>query len=246
MEHVTEPTSRHPGPHLGLLALVHVGLFSLGLWFVLSTRAAGGHFPRPWMPPEDIAAYFETHARDMVRCAFLQFGSAIPLGLFTATVASRLRFLGVRAAGAHIALFGGLMAAFDVALAALLLWAIAYPNAQVVGVANDVGSVRSLFYTFFSVGSVGYSVPFGLLVVGVSVSAGAPKLIPRWLMTAGIAVAVCGETSWLALADPRLSFLVPLTRVAGSSWMIVVGFVLPSSVPTGATPLATTEPQPAA
>jgi hypothetical protein len=29
-------------------------------------------------------------------CAFLQFGSAIPLGLFTGAIVSRLQFLGVR------------------------------------------------------------------------------------------------------------------------------------------------------
>jgi hypothetical protein len=40
-------------------------------------------------------------------CAFLEFGAAIPLGIFTATMVSRLQFLGVRAAGAQIGFFGG-------------------------------------------------------------------------------------------------------------------------------------------
>jgi hypothetical protein len=52
-----------------------------------------------------------------------------PLGLFTATMASR-QFLGVRAAGAHIALFGGWMAAFNIATSTLVLWVMAYPRAS--------------------------------------------------------------------------------------------------------------------
>jgi hypothetical protein len=44
---------------------------------------------------------------------FLQFGALIPLGIYAATAATRLRFLGVNAAGPYIALFGGLMTVFD-------------------------------------------------------------------------------------------------------------------------------------
>jgi hypothetical protein len=42
-------------------------------------------------------------------CAALHVGAAVPLGIFTATVASRLRFAGIRAAGNDIASFGGFL-----------------------------------------------------------------------------------------------------------------------------------------
>src|SRR5438874_13487864 len=91
-------------------------------------------------------------------CAFLQFGAAIPLGIFTATMVSRLQFLGVRAAGPSIAFFGGLMTAANVALSALVLWVMVYP-----GIAQDPAILRALYYLVFAIGGVGFSVPMGIL-----------------------------------------------------------------------------------
>jgi len=53
-----------------------------------------------------MAAYFQQDPMAVLRCAFLQFGSAAPLGFLRATIVSRLQFLGVKAAGAN----GGLAA----------------------------------------------------------------------------------------------------------------------------------------
>ena len=47
---------------------------------------------------------------------------------------SRLRFLGIRAAGAEIALFGGLMAAFDSAASGFVLWTLSQPGIAQNGV----------------------------------------------------------------------------------------------------------------
>jgi hypothetical protein len=70
-------------------------------------------FPGPWQPPSVIVAYFQSHTTAVMICAALQFGAMIPPGIFTATVVSRLRFLGVNAAGPYIALFGGFLTVFD-------------------------------------------------------------------------------------------------------------------------------------
>src|SRR5262249_16870657 len=180
------------------------------------------HFPGPWESADTITAYFRDHPHDVLMCAFLQFGSAIPLGLFTAATVSRLRFLGVRAAGPFLALFGGLFAAFDLALSALVLWVMAYP-----GIAQDASVIRVLYYVVFAVGGVGYSVPLGLLIAGVSISAGIPKLLPRWIAGLGVLLAVFGELSWFSLVLPKLLFFIPLTRFPGFVWMIAAGFALP-------------------
>jgi ABC-type Fe3+ transport system permease subunit len=82
----------HRGPHLGVLAIVFTVLFNAGLYFVISFSPNAPHFPGPWESAETIAAYFQTQPRAVLMCAFLQFGSAIPLGLFTATIVSRLQF----------------------------------------------------------------------------------------------------------------------------------------------------------
>lgn len=157
-------------------------------------------------------------------CAFLQFGASIPLGIFTATVVSRLRFLGVRAAGPYIALFGGLATSFNVAVSALTLWVMAFP-----GVAQDAAVLRALYYVSFAFGGVGYSVPLGLLMAGVSVPAAVMKLLPKWLVILGLVLAVVGELSWFNLVFPKALFLIPLTRFPGFIWLIAVGFMLPKS-----------------
>src|SRR5262245_8240394 len=104
--------SRHLGPHLGVLAIVVAVLSIAGAAFVVASWTGFPPVPPPWSPPEAIGAYVGEHAHAALLCAWFQFGAAIPLGLFTATAVSRLRFLGIRVAGVHIALFGGLMAAF--------------------------------------------------------------------------------------------------------------------------------------
>ena len=220
----TATVGEHRGPHLGWLAVVFTILFNVGLGFVISFSANAPHFPGPWDSPQTIAAYFPAHARDVLWCAFFQLGSAIPLGLFTATIVSRLRFLGVRVAGVHIALFGGFLTAFNLAMSALVLWVMAYP-----GIAQDSAVIRALYYIVFAVGGVGYSIPLGLLIAGVSVPAAFMNLLPKWLVVFGLILAVCGELSWFSEVFPATLFLIPLTRFPGFLWLICAGFLLPKS-----------------
>src|SRR5437773_11951021 len=147
----------HRGPHPGVLAIVYTLLFNAGLYQVVSFTG-GPHFPGPWESAEAITTYFQTYPKTVLICAFLQFGAAIPLGIFTATMVSRLQFLGVRAAGAYIALFGGLMTAFNIAVSALMLWVMAYP-----GIARETTVLRALYYLVFSIGGVGFFVLMGIL-----------------------------------------------------------------------------------
>src|SRR6266478_463834 len=201
METTNITNTKHAGPNPGIVAIVYTLLFNACLYFVISFTGEP-HFPGPWESSETIAAYFQDHSRAVLACAFLQFGAAIPLGIFTATMVSRLQFLGVRVAGAHIALFGGLMAAFNMAASALILWVIAYP-----GVAQDTADLRALYYLTFAMGGVGFSVPFGLLLAGICIPAGFFKLLPKWLVIFGIAVAMIGELSALSLIIPKALFL---------------------------------------
>jgi hypothetical protein len=224
-DHEKSKVSEHKGPNPGSLALVFTILFNAGLYFVVSFSADRPHFPGPWDSADAITAYFQGDLHDVLMCAFLHFGSAIPLGLFTATIVSRLRFLGIRAAGAHIALFGGLMLAFDQGISSLVLWVMAFP-----GIAQDASVTRVLYYLVYAVGSVGYSVPLGLLMAGVSISAGFMKLLPKWLVAFGVLLDVCGEASWLSLLTLELLFLIPLTRFPGFIWLIAAGFLLPKAV----------------
>jgi len=212
----------HAGPNPGIVAVICTLLFLLGLYFVISFDPSSPHYPNPVDPSDVIAAYFQNHPSSVLLCAFFQFCAAVPLGIYTATMVSRLQFLGVRGAGISIGLFGGLMAAFDIATAALILWVIAYP-----GIAQDAGVLRALYYLTFAIGGVGLSVPLGLLIAGITVPSAFAKLLPKWLVIFGLVLAVIGELSALSLVFPSLVPLIPLTRFPGFIWLIAAGFMLP-------------------
>ena len=217
------------------MAIVYALLFNAGLSFVVSFQtpehltpspsAVRPYFPGPWESAETIATYFQTHSHSVLMCAFLQFGAAIPLGILTASMVSRLRFLGLRAAGPSLALFGGTMSAINMAASALVLWVMAYP-----GIAQEAAVLRALYYFAFVLGGVGFSVPFGILVAGLSVPAAVMRLLPKWLIVSGLALAAVGELSTLSLVIPQALFLIPLTRFPGFAWLIASGFALPRLV----------------
>ncbi len=227
-----ETLNKHRGPHPGILAIIFTLLFNTGLSFVISLSGKAPYFPGPSESRDAIAAYFQNHPHDVLMCALFQFGSAIPLGIFTATMISRLRFLGAKVAGTYIGLFGGFMTVFNMSLSALVLWVIAYP-----GIAQDASVTQALYYLAFAIGGVGYSVPLGLLIAGVSVTAGFMKLLPKWLVWFGILLALFGETSWLSMVFPKLVFLIPLTRFPGFIWLIIAGFKLPATIKGGKSPV---------
>jgi len=217
-------TLRHPSPHLGALAIVFTVLFCAGLYPV---TMFGGlpYFPGPWESQSTIIHFFQQRPGAVVLCAFLQFGSMVPFGIFAATVVSRLRFLGVNAAGPSIALFGGFSAALIGIANASILWAMAHP-----GVAQDEPLTVALYYFGYALGGPGYAVTFGLFLAGVSVPLLFRRLVPRWIAILGLALAVCGELGWLNLELPGTLFFIPLTRFPGFVWMIAVGFALPATV----------------
>ncbi len=93
----TSTTIRHAGPHLGMLAIAYTLLFNAGLTAVSAFGTPFGvrppYWPGPWEPPDVIVSYFHNHPTAVLICVFLQIGALIPLGIFAATIVSRLRFL---------------------------------------------------------------------------------------------------------------------------------------------------------
>lgn len=214
------PSKSHRGPSLVVVALVFAGLFIASL--VLTAALTGGrHFPSPFEPATVAAAFFTEHAGAVRLSAFLQFGAAIPLAIFTATATSRLRFLGVQAAGPSIALVGGTLASAMGALSALLQWVLAQP-----GIAISEPVMRALQLAAFATGGPGHVVPFGILVAGIAVSGGLSHHLPRGVMWFGLAVAAAAELSSLTIAVPAAVYLVPLARFTGLIWLVVAGATL--------------------
>lgn len=220
----TSSSQRHPGPPLGWLGMIYMGLFLAGLYPV---TIFGGrpYFPLPSAPLNALTEFFQVKSSAVLLCAFLQFGAAVPLGIFSATIASRFRFLGIRAAGPSIAFFGGLATVSNMVVSSSLLWAMGYPDT-----ARDPALIQALYRFDFALGGAGFSVPFGLLLMGTAITAGLRQLLPRWLVVIGLVLAVAGELSWLEMIFPKLLFLIPLTRFPGFLWLIAAGFLLPRSV----------------
>jgi len=217
--------AKHKGPPLGIVGAIFVLLFLAGLYPVTAFNGTPV-FPGPSEPLQVIMRYFAARPSAVLLCAALHFGASVPLGIFTATAVSRLRFLGVRAAGADIALFGGFLTAFTMMTAASVLWAMTYPE-----IAQDPSVMQALSRIQFALGVPGFSVPFGLLPAGLSVTAGLAGLLPSWLAILGILIAAAGELSWLDILFPKALPLIPLTRFLGFALLIAAGFWLPSQAP---------------
>jgi hypothetical protein len=219
MSELTERT--HKSPNLGILAIVYVVLKVASVWPVSSFGSKPPYFPGLNSATETVVSYFTTHAVPVMWCAFLQVGAAIPFGLFAAVAVSRLRFLGVEAAGAWIALFGGLMAAFDEYASGAVIAVMAQPLTAANG-----PLLEAFHYLSVALGGPGFTMPFGLFMAGISVISAFRGLLPRWLIVFGLALAVVGELSWISMVIPRAGFLIPLARWPGFVWLIAAGFKL--------------------
>jgi hypothetical protein len=216
-------TTRFAGPPLLPLAIVHTVLFVASIVSAALLRH-GARFVTPFGDAETARAFFAANPLAIKVSAFFFFGSAVPLAIYTATVVSRLRYLGVRAAGTNIALFGGFAASGAIALSGLCTWVLSVPE-----VAASLVAARVLFFLSFLFGGVGFAVAFGLLAAGVSVTSHFVRLLPRWLVLLGMLVAVAGELSSLSLIAYPANLAIPVTRFVGFAWLILVGARLPKT-----------------
>ena len=223
---VASPNSvnRHPGPNLLFLTLIYAGFMLAGG----SKLIAAFRFPHD--SAEKAIAYLAQNGWSIQWGSFCELASAIPLGIFTATTVSRLRFLGVRAAGESIAFLGGIGVTVMLILSALASWSLTRP-----GVAETTGAVPALQAISFAGGGPGFAVFLGLFIAGVSVTAGLYGLMPRWLMGLGIVVASACELASLCLLNFKAAYFIPVGRFLSIVWMIGVSLTLPSSVTSSVT-----------
>jgi hypothetical protein len=215
---------RHRGPSLAAVAIVYVVLFIASV--ALPTAIAGGeHFPSPFAATGDAARYFAEHRGAVSLAVFLQFGSAIPLGILVAGIASRLQFLGLQVTGVHMTLVGGVLAAMFQATSACIEWVLVQPGAA---------DIHSLHLLQFATGGPGFVVPFGLFIAGAAVTSGLAQLAPRWVMFTGLVISAIAELSSFTYVADGLAILLPIARFTGFAWLIAIAFVLPKYRPATA------------
>jgi hypothetical protein len=228
-------TSRFRGPSLIVLATVHILVFAAGLVAGGMLRH-GASYVSPFAPGEQVRLFFAQNPTAQRVSSFFLFGSAVPFGIFAVTTVSRLRFMGVRAAGTNIALLGGLAATIALMLSGIAGWVLSVPE-----VASSTPVVKAIDFLNFLCGGMCYAVGFGLLAAGVSVTSYFMRLLPRWLSWLGIFLAITGELASLSLLTYPANFFIPITRFVGFLWMVLTAISLtrsrgtaPAGVPANA------------
>src|SRR5271155_24617 len=217
---MTKSIAPFRGPSLILLATVQFLLFVAGL-VTASLLRHGAHYVTPFAPAEEVRLFFAQSPTAVRVGNFFLFGSAVPFGIFAVTTVSRLRFMGVRAAGTNIALLGGLIATIGLILSGSVGWILSVPE-----VLASAQVVKAVSFLSFLLGGVVFAVGFGLLIAGVSVTCYFMRLLPRWLVAFGMFLALTGEVSSLSLVGYPANFLIPITRFLGFIWMFAVAIAL--------------------
>jgi hypothetical protein len=96
------------------------------------------------------------------------------------------------------------------------------------GLAQNEALANALYRLSFALGGPGFSVPFGILILGLAITGGLSRLLPKWLAVPGLLIGIVGELSWFTLFFPEALPLVPLTRFPGFAWLVLVGLRLPA------------------
>ncbi|WP_426516533.1 hypothetical protein ACPPVQ_18205 [Diaminobutyricibacter sp. McL0618] len=214
--------SRSGGPHLGALAIVSAALTLLGL--IVGFALAGGQaFISPFSGADAVAAYAQQHWLSIRVVSMIQFGSAVPLGIYAATAYARLLRLGVRVPGPGIGFFGGITASVMLMISALGSYVLSRPD-----VSSDPTIALALTFFTFITGGVGFVTGMGLLIAGIAVPSLILGFVPRWLAWTGLVIAALSELSFLSMAIEPLQFLLPIGRFGGLLWLVAVGFLLPN------------------
>ncbi|HEY3991079.1 MAG TPA: hypothetical protein VGM02_17400 [Acidobacteriaceae bacterium] len=218
-----------PGPHPGVVAIVCAVLFCVSVAIFESMH--GLHFPYPGDTAATMVSYFSAAAARVQLGAFLQCGSGVALGIVTAAATNRLRSLGACGIGIRVAFFGGSLAACLSLVEAGVVWILAQPGIADTSI-HSAPVVRALYLFAFMLDGPAYAGSLGLLLAGLSVAGMLTRLLPRWLAWAGLVIAALGELSFLSMLVPSFGMLIPLTRFPGYLWLIIAGFVLPTTIRT--------------
>ncbi|AXE38385.1 hypothetical protein [Acidipropionibacterium virtanenii] len=219
----TPTPHRTGGPNPGIVGLVSLGLL-IGSLVVMAAMSGGGTITSPFGPTGTVAGFFAEHGLAVRIAAMLQLGSAIPLGVYTATMYARQQRLGIRVPGPSIAMFGGSAAAILLAVSAVITWA----QGQDV-VSADPVLTHALAYLSFAAGGFAHVLGLGLLVAGIAVPALILRTMPVAFSWIGLVLAGLAELSFLTMVLEPLQVLIPVGRFGSLLWLGIAGFLIPAT-----------------
>ncbi len=222
-----QPVAIHPVRPRGGTALVASAIATIapfGLSLLVGLAFAGRVYSSPFSADGTLHDYFAGHQAMVQTIAFLQFGSAVGLAVFTCVLWSRLRQLAsAGSAASYVAAAGGLVAAAFLALNALVQWVLT--RGEVVA---QPALVKALNYFFWILGGPAHTAWLGLLLGGVSLIALRRRLLPRWFSLAGLVVTGLAELSLLAILTKQVVAFIPLGRFPALVWLVAASFLLPA------------------
>jgi hypothetical protein len=204
----------------GVAALFYLILFAGGIIFN-QVSTSGASFPTPYNSVEKAQDYYMNYHSSIRIYSFFMFWSALPLAIFTAFYTSQLQNSGRHHGGLSIAIFGGYAAAIFIAFSGLCTWVLSQPC-----IATEASAVRVLQLLAFATGGTGNVVMTGLLIGGLSITAGVGKLLPAWVIWSGVVLAIISLSAMLNMIFPGVSILLAIGRFLGMVWMIFAGFKL--------------------
>lgn len=217
------PARAAGGPNPGVLGLASLGLL-VGSLISMAALSGGGTITSPFGTTETVAAFFADHGFAVRFASMLQLGSAIPVGIYAATMYARQQRLGIHVPGPKIGLFGGTAAAILLAVSAIITWT---QSQDVVSANPDL--THALAYLSFAAGGFAHVLGLGLLVAGIAVPALLLRLMPTWLCWIGLVIATLAELSFLTMVLEPLQFLIPIGRFGSLIWLVAAGFLLPKT-----------------
>ena len=219
----TTPARTTGGPNPGILGLISLGLL-IGSLISMAVLSGGSTITSPFGDTDTVAGFFADHGFAVRFASMLQLASAIPLGIYAATVYARQHRLGIRVPGPSIGLFGGTAAAILLMVSAIITWTQSQP-----AVSADPELTHALAYASFAAGGFAHVLGLGLLVAGIAVPALLLRLMPRWFAWTGLVIAALAELSFLAMVIEPLQFLIPIGRFGSLIWLVIAGFLLPKT-----------------
>lgn len=182
----------------------------------------GGVMPPPYGPATAVVAYVRAEPVAVQVIAGCVFAASVPLAIYAAAAAARLRQLGALPPVAMTALVGGTLAAAALGLTGLLAWTLSRPE-----VSADPALVRAIYYLVFLIGGPGHLAALGLQVGGIAVASLTTRLLAHPLAWLGLAIAALAELTTLVLAWPDLGVILPIARVAALVWLVAAAALLP-------------------
>ena len=217
-----QSSERHPGPNLLLLTLIYLAFLVLGP----SQVSASFHIPLD--SASKAVAFVAASGGSIKWGSFFELASAMPLCVFIATTTSRLRFLGVRAAGESIAFLGGIIATTMLMLSALSTWSLTRPGvprtppAQCTRCRRSVSSAGALDSSSLSVCFwLAYFLP-------PAYQDSCPDGSCGWELSLPL---LPGELASFTLVNFTAGYFIPVGRFISILWMIALSLTLPVGKP---------------